>query len=321
MNLVVGEALIDIVYTDGSQPIELPGGSPLNVAVGLARLGRRASLVTSVGNDIHGRILAAYASGAAVDLWPGSITNDIRTSTAKATLDASGNAAYEFDLTWQPPSPPQPHTPEMDAVENLHPRVIHTGSLAAQLPSGFDTVTSWLDLLHPTATVTFDPNFRPDIDTGGADTVAMCEEIVKRADVVKMSVDDLAHMYPGADYADVAREWLGRGVGLVAVTRGNEGAHMFSTVSDVEIDPVDVTVVDTVGAGDAFMSALIDALGRTSMLGSGARDELGDLSAAKLRTVGRYANAAGAITVSRRGAVPPSRDELLQYANQYGSQV
>jgi fructokinase len=148
--LVVGEALVDIVEQAGRPPAEHPGGSPANVALALARLGRRASLLTRIGNDARGRAIRDHLEGAGVTLVPGSIT-DGRTSTATAHLDPSGVASYDFDLDWRLPDGPAPD----------HAIALHTGSIAAFLPPGGDAVLGLVRKAAGRATITYDPNARP----------------------------------------------------------------------------------------------------------------------------------------------------------------
>jgi len=149
------------------------------------------------------------------------------------------------------------------------------------------------------------------------EVVDRCEEFISRADVVKASREDISAMYPGMSDEAVLTRWLTMGPQLVALTGGEEGALLATENVWVRSSTPRVTVVDTVGAGDAFMSALIDALGRTSMLGEGTAESRRMLSERQLRSIAGYANAAGAVAVSRQGPVPPTRDELLSFASSY----
>ena len=148
--LVIGEALIDIVEREGRVIGEHVGGSPLNVAVGLARLGRGVDFLTHIGDDARGRRIVDYVESSGVQLVSGSITAN-RTPTALATLDESGSAQYVFDIDWQLSG-----TPEV-----APPLVAHTGSIATVLEPGCRATVALLDAYHPSATVTFDPNVRP----------------------------------------------------------------------------------------------------------------------------------------------------------------
>src|SRR5690606_957125 len=143
--LVVGEALIDVVHRRDGSVDSHPGGSPLNVAVGLARLGREAHLLTWFADDDDGAALRAHATGADVHLVASSAGAD-RTSRAVATLDAEGAASYEFEIDWQLP----------EQVPQLEPVVVHTGSIAAVLEPGAGAVLDLVRGHRSSATITYD---------------------------------------------------------------------------------------------------------------------------------------------------------------------
>ncbi|MYS11686.1 carbohydrate kinase, partial [Streptomyces sp. SID6041] len=134
--------------------------------------------------------------------------------------------------------------------------------------------------------------------------VARVERCVALSDLVKASDEDLAWLYPGEEPHTVAARWLGLGPALVLVTRGATGSFALGREHLVEAGALPVAVADTVGAGDSFMSAVLDALA-----GRG-RDALGTLGAEDLDGLLRRASAAAAVTVSRAGSWPPDRDEL-----------
>src|SRR3984957_18464965 len=147
--LVVGEALIDIVEHQGQALGEHGGGSPLNVAVGLALLGRRVEFLTWIGGARRGQRIAAYLQHSGVHLAAGS-TGASRTATAVAELDENGSATYTFDIDWQ----------ISQSVSTTQPLVLHTGSIATALEPGASGVDELLDKHKPTATIAFDPNIR-----------------------------------------------------------------------------------------------------------------------------------------------------------------
>lgn len=302
--LVIGEALVDVVTTtgpDGERTTgEHPGGSPSNVALALGRLGRDVELVTSFAMDPRGQQIRARLEAAAVRLAKGA-EGGARTSTAQAEVDANGVASYTFDLVWDPPAPEPTRTP----------LVVHTGSIAAVLEPGARVVLDTVARFRGTATITYDPNVRPDLMGSPEEALATIERLVAQADVVKVSADDLAWLAPGADHRAAARRWLTAGPGLVIVTLGGDGAWA-QTSGGVEVTApaAKVDVVDTVGAGDAFMAGVIDGLWQEDLLGAERRESLRSIREAALRRVLEHATAIAAITVSRAGANPPSRVEL-----------
>ncbi len=297
--LVVGEALVDIVRQAGTPPVEHPGGSPANVALGLARLGRSPQLLTRLGTDRRGEAVRNHLESAGVRLVAGSVT-EARTSTATATLDAHGVASYDFDLDWTLPGGVGPGAAT----------AVHTGSIAAFLAPGGDAVLALVEAAAGRATVSYDPNARPRLMGDARAAQARVEAFVARADVVKVSDEDLAWLAPGEDPAVVAGQWLARGPSVVVVTFGAEGALGVCAAGSVTVQAPRITVVDTVGAGDSFMAGLLDHLA--------AVDLLGPRQAARLRTVGveevtamlRHAARIAAITCTRAGANPPTRAEL-----------
>ncbi|WP_250008396.1 PfkB family carbohydrate kinase [Actinoplanes sp. M2I2] len=295
--LVVGESIVDVIVSpsagDGSADRELPGGSPANVAVGLSRLGHDVSLWTHFGDDPGGDLLRAHLTGAGVDLLS-PVTGT--TSRAVAELQPDGSARYDFAVTW-----PSGITPTITADH------LHTGSIAALMSPGAADVEHLLRTRGPDTTASYDPNIRPALV---GDCLAPVEQLVALGDVVKASDEDLAHLYPGVPALDVARRWLTLGPSLVAVTLGAYGAFAVAADAHVIVPPVPVTVVDTVGAGDAFMSGLLDALWQRGLLGPGARPRLKAVTAADLHDVVSRAALVAGLTVARAGAAPPTRKEL-----------
>jgi fructokinase len=273
--LVVGEALVDVVEDTEGGRTERPGGSPANVAVGLARLGHRVQLLTALGDDQHGRDVRAHLEGSGVEVVAARLP---RTSTALARLDTHGSATYDFDITW-----------DLSGTTAGTAEWVHVGSLAAVMQPGADTV---LALAQQAAQVSFDPNCRPDIVPRDLERI---EQLADLSTIVKLSDEDLAWLYPSKPFAEVARQWLTGRADLVALTKGADGAEAFTARGLLEVPPAaGSAVVDTVGAGDAFMAGLLDGRFR----GLPDADAL-----AHAATVARR-------TCERTGADPPWAREL-----------
>ncbi len=294
--LVIGEALIDIVKRNGEIVGEHVGGSPLNVAVGLARLGRGVDFLTHIGDDDRGRRIAAYVTGSGAELVSGSVTAD-RTPTALATLDDSGSAQYEFDIDWQ----------LAGTAEVSPPLVAHTGSIAAVLEPGCLATAALLDAYHLSATITFDPNVRPALIDDDEQARSRIDRLVERCDVVKASDEDLHWIDPNRTPEQVAQTWLALGPAIVAVTMGERGALAMCAAGVARAAARPVDVVDTVGAGDAFMTGLIDALWSLGLLGADRRKDLRNISVDTLTGVLQTAALSSALTVARAGADLPDR--------------
>jgi fructokinase len=301
--LVVGEALVDIVQRTDGTVAEYPGGSPANVALGLARLERGAELLTRIGTDARGSAIRQHLEASGVRLVEGSITQE-RTSTATARLDEQGVASYEFDLDWRVNA-----TPDLSRYAALH-----TGSIAAFLPPGADDVVRLVEAASQQIVVTYDPNARPRLMGVPSAGLARVEKIVPLADVVKVSDEDLGWLVPDTDPVEVARAWQASGPGLVIVTFGGKGVSAVSAAGEVQVVATPVDVVDTVGAGDSFMSALLDYLWGADLLGVGRAAAIAAMPREQIEAMLQHAVQVAAITCGRAGANPPTRAELAALA-------
>ena len=292
--VVAGEALVDVVVpAGGGTPERAPGGSPLNVAVGLARLGFDTTLVTEIGVDELGRLLVDHLDESGVRLAEGSVVAGHPTSAATAHLDAHGTASYDFDLRWD--LRPAPLPPGITAL--------HVGSVGAALRPGRDSILTMVEQASGAGVlVSYDPNARPVFTPDREQAWRDVREVAGRSDLVKLSDEDLRFLQPGKDASDVAAELLDGSTRLVVVTLGGAGALAVSreaATTHVQSRPSDV--VDTVGAGDSFMAAL---------LAVAVDHGLDGLDEARLTAYVTAAHEAAAVTVSRRGADPPRRTEL-----------
>jgi len=296
--VVAGEALVDVVTEADGTVTETPGGSPLNVAVGLGRLDVPATLCCQLGDDERAGVLVTHVATSGAQLVAAPTTTG-RTSTAVATLDAAGAAHYDFDLEW---SLPRQELPPCDGV--------HVGSLGTVLEPGRESV---LDLVEQARArgllvsldVNVRPAFLPDVEEGWRRT----RELAARCPLVKLSDEDALALRPDAGADDTARALLGAGdTVLVLLTRGPHGATAFSASGEVSVEPRPTTVVDTVGAGDSFMAATLAQLHDAGTYA--APESLGTLDGDALRRLIAGAVEVAAITCERRGANPPTRAEL-----------
>lgn len=324
--LVIGEALLDIfsgIHVPGSatsgeestETVSSPGGSPLNVAVGLARLGRKTQLLTRIGSDAFGEKIIAHCRQAGVTLMPGSVTGE-PTSTATATLRGDGSANYDFRIVSSYPHPPQDSRSREKLLANP-PAHLHFGSLGAHLKPGNTAVREWIEFYRGSASISYDPNVRLQVTGSPAKMRAEITSLLPLIHIFKASAEDLSALYGNRPASETARELLDAGVLLVAVTAGKDGLRLFTRQHEMTIPAAKATVVDTVGAGDSLMSALIDGLGRISMLGAEDVKGLLRISKAALVSLGSYCATAAGITVTRRGANPPTRKEIAAYSEKY----
>jgi fructokinase len=300
--LVVGESLIDAVER-GSEPPELHvGGSPANVAFGLAALEHDVSLATWFGRDDWGRRIADRCAEKGAKVVEGS-DGAARTSVARAVLDASGAATYDFDITWQLPA-----LSDLDRYGH-----VHTGSIAAVLEPGGSQTLVTVQQARQSATISYDPNVRPSLMGSPDEVRPRIEALVALADVVKASDEDIAWLYRDRFVPDVLRHWGLLGASLTVVTRGGEGAlyALHHVGSLATCDARGEGLVDTVGAGDSFMAGLLSGLLDAGLLGTPeARERLAAATLRDVRPAVERAVTTGGITVSRAGAYSPGRAEL-----------
>jgi fructokinase len=302
MFVVIGEALVDLVGQRGSRTLVAhPGGSPANVALGLARLGDPVTLMTMLGRDAFGEMITSHlqASGVRVDGGSGEGTP---TSLAVATL-AAGIATYDFRIDW-----------EIGGLEPLpvETRCLHTGSLATVLEPGRQHVQDLMEREHRRArvTISYDPNVRPALLGTPERARPGIEHLVSLSDVVKVSDEDLHWLYPGRQDEEVARDWLARGPVLVVVTRGGNGVYAVTADLELRRPATPIDLVDTVGAGDSFTSGLLDGLRRADLIGGVRREALSAIDESSLVSILDDAALVAAITCSRPGANPPTRAEV-----------
>ena len=304
MILISGEALIDLI----PDPVKLNaydavlGGSPYNVAIGLARLGSRTAFVSRISVDGNGDALAAALVDNGVDLQ--FVVRDKRPSTLafvmRGTAKTGSRYAFYLDATSFDGPWPFPATWPPSG------RHLHVGSISAVDPRHGEAVLAALMTTRETASVSFDPNIRPLVTPDRQSVAKLVERQASLAHLVKASEEDLEWLYPGRAIEDSLADWAKRGPRFCVATRGERGALAVFGKKRIEVPAPAVVVVDTVGAGDSFMSALLSAMDRNSALGANGASPAG----ADLERWLRFAAAASAITCTRKGSNPPTRAEV-----------
>ena len=288
--LVVGEALVDVLRHPHGEERRVAGGGPSNVALGLGRLRVPTELLTHVAPDDDGILVLHQLIDAGVAVIPGSLAAT-RTPTAIATIGDHGQPQYAFDVTWA-----LPRSTEFLSLPDL----VHVGSYGAFVAPGCDEVLLVVERARKQgATVTFDPNIRPALLGSHAEVLARFELLAGLATVVKLSDEDARWLYPRLTSAAVVAHLLTLGATLVAFTLGPDGSVLATLAGSVPLTATPANVVDTIGAGDSYMAALIQCLLHADLTRSG-----------ELEWIGRRASAAAAITVGRFGADPPWLAEL-----------
>jgi len=306
MIVCCGEALIDflpVTDRDGRHAYRpVVGGSVFNVALTLGRLGAPTAFLGGLSTDFFGdRLVAALAESHV------STAGVARTSrpTTLALVDVStGEPAYAF---YDEASACREFDPAAGGPVGNDVAAMHFGSF----PLGTEPVGSRLvTLMQENAgrrVISLDPNVRPTLVEDAVAYRARLADITPLADIVKTSVADLAWLHPGPDPDAIARRWLAAGVGLVVITNGGEGATGMTADLTVTMPATQTVVVDTVGAGDSFMGAILARLDERGLLDRRAIRQLGREALADLLA---FAGEVAAITCSRPGADPPWRAEL-----------
>jgi fructokinase len=257
---VIGEAIIDLVPGDRPRTFDaIPGGSPYNVAIGLARLGHQTSLMARLADSAFGRLLRKHARAEGIDL--GAAPHAAEPATlAVVSLDAAAQASYDFYVQgtadWQWTAEEIGNVPGDTAV-------LHFGSLASWTPPGDAMILQLAIRLRRRGDVlvSYDPNVRPGLLGDHRRGQRLIERAVPLAHLVKASTDDIAWLYPDHGPEDVARHWLRLGAAVAVITSSADGADAFTADGLSTHRPArEITVVDTVGAGDSFTAGLIGSL-------------------------------------------------------------
>jgi fructokinase len=298
--VVAGEALVDLIARADGSLVAVPGGGPYNTARAISRLGAGVAWIGGLSDDRFGRELEAglATDGVALDLVQRTTEP---TTLALAELDAGGAATYRFytERTSAPEVRPGPLGGGVPAGT----RALHAGTLGLVLEPMASTLEWLVGTLAADALLMVDPNCRPSIIPDAAAYRGRLARVLARADVVKVSTDDLAFLEPGADALDVAARIAALGAHAVLVTDGGGPVRVLDGGSVVTLDVPAVDVVDTVGAGDTFGGAVLACLVHDGVTRATLDPD------AIVRAV-RFGVRASAITCSRAGANPPTLDEL-----------
>jgi len=294
---VCGEVLIDLI-PDGTERKAVVGGGPANTAKALAKLGIANQFIDGISTDKYGQMALKqlHKDGVLLDFVKFS---DKPTCLAIVSLNAQGGATYEFVIegtatfdfsnSWLP-----------DAL--IHkPSLLHIGTLVTAIEPAASILFEWASKVAKVAPVVFDPNIRPAVMDNRIEYVKQVERWIGISSAVKVSDDDIYWLYPGEDIDNVTKRWLGMGPELVVVTFGDKGLAGYRKNEKISVDAKKVVVADTVGAGDTVGAILVEAI---------IEDGLDKLVNDRLATMLDRAAKAASITVSRTGALPPSRDEI-----------
>jgi fructokinase len=306
---VIGEAVADaIVQTGSGHPGELlmrvlPGGGPVNTAVALGRLGAQPQYLGRLAGGTIGELLRRHLLESNVDL-AGCVEAAENPTLAIATVADDGKASFEFyvegtaDWQWS--------AAELGAWTGEGVAAIHAGSLALTQQPGAAVIEDLLRQVRDRMTVCVDPNVRLGLVPAEFYRQSL-PRWARLADIFRVSDDDLAVMMPGRSIPEACDQLHADGVPLIVVTRGADGAYACLHGEPVTVPSPQITVVDTVGAGDTFTAGLLHWLHEAGALGG----RLPALTSSDLADAMTFATELAAIVCQRAGADPPWANELI----------
>jgi len=307
MLLSCGDALIDFLPVrsvdgrDASVPVA--GGSCLNIAVGMARLGASAGFVGGISTDLFGRMIADHALASQVDLRYATRGAHQTTLAFVRTIEGEPQYAFYDEATASRNWSYRRGSIPFDEIE-----AIHVGSTTLADQQGAAQALAMVEDARGSVTISFDPNCRPKLVKHKARYVEQMDAFAAAADIVRMSDVDFEFLYGGSDYAGRAKLFVEAGASLIVVTRGINGAQAWHREAGaVEVQAPTVDVLDTIGAGDSFQAALLFALRALGRIGKQA---LAQMNSDELARVLLFASSCAAFTCGRAGADPPRRSEV-----------
>lgn len=310
MFVVCGEALMDVFAageTDTGLTLDARvGGSPFNVALGLARLAQPVSFFGGVSHDCLGQRLMRALHDEGIDTRS-TVRVDAPTTLGLVGLDASGVPSYSF--YGQGGADRQLTSANLDSVPSeVHG--FHFGSYTMVVEPVAATLRELVEREHVRSLISYDPNIRLNVEPDLDRWREALQWMLPRTHLLKVSEEDLGLLFPGEPAAHLAKSWVTQGVALVVVTRGGEGAMAWTARRHVSVPSVPTKLVDTVGAGDTFQAALLTWLAEHKLL---APPTLRELNPEQIKSALRFAAAAASVTCSRRGANLPRREELAAH--------
>jgi fructokinase len=306
MILCCGEALIDMLPRKGADGADVyqpfNGGSVFNTAIALARLGTPTGFFAGLSNDFFGDGLLEGLKAAGVSTKYVK-RKDLHTTLALVKL-TDGHARYSF-------------IDEGSAGRMLEKRdmpklvksiaALHFGSISLiPEPSG-GTYEAMLNKASKSYVISLDPNIRPTLIKDKKKHLARLKRLMAKADLVKISDEDVKWMTGKQEFAKVAKAWLKSGAKIVAITRGGEGVEVFTTLHSLSLAAPKVKIADTVGAGDTFTAGFLTYLHRNGLL---SKKTMATIEASQLMHAAEFAMKAASVTVSRQGADPPWAHEV-----------
>jgi fructokinase len=313
----IGEVLVDFLpIEEGGRTVGFrmhAGGSPFNVAVGLARLGQPVAFASKISSDLFGRYLREHVEAEGIS------TRFLLTSQAPSTLAfvaiEEAEAAYAFYDEGAAHTLLAPGEVPSELLEET--TILHFGSISLLRGTTPAAVLQTVRRLKGRALLSFDPNLRPGLVRDPTSYRALLDELLSLADIIKVSAADLAWLAPGQSIEQAAADLLAHGPALVAVTQGGEGVLALRHESRIVVPGFSIQVEDTVGAGDAFSAGLLAGMAERGVT---SRSALEEMPGEELVAALTFGAAVAALTCMRQGADPPRRGQVAQFLEEQSQQ-
>ncbi len=308
--IAIGECLVDMIPCGvGESGVSIfsanPGGAPANVLAMYSKLGGKTAFIGKVGRDGFGKSLIQNMKNANIDTDNVIITTDCNTTLAFVHLSAEGDRSFSFYRKGSADVSLNIDEIDKDVLGNCS--LFHFGSVSmTDEPSRSATLESVKIAKQNGAVISYDPNYRPLLWDDRQTAAAWMLEGARLADVIKVSDEELTLLTGESDYLKGAQKLLSLGVSLVFVTLGKHGAFYCNKNTHGLLKTYDVKTIDTTGAGDTFFGSVLWQLkGKTA-------EEMAALTDTELQTITDFANAAGSLATTKKGAIPamPTLDEV-----------
>jgi fructokinase len=298
----LGELLIDFTPSGAStqnNPLfeQNPGGAPANVLVALSRLGKRGAFLGMVGNDQFGLFLRNTLQKENVETRGLKVSATINTTLAFVHLDFKGERFFSFyrnpgaDLMLRPE--------DVDYMVIKDSKIFHFGSVSMSGdPAKSATIAAVKFAKENGVLVSYDPNYRPLLWKSQEEAQRVMKEVLPYTDVLKVSDEELQLLTGTSDHLEGASSLFKQGPQLIFITLGPQGCFFYCASGHERVPSFAVKAVDTTGAGDAFWGAVLYHLGAKT------REELARMSVAEMREIVKFSCAAGALTTTKKGAIP-----------------
>ena len=307
--VALGELLIDFTPIKSGNNKEAfeanPGGAPANVLAFLSKLGKRTAFIGKVGNDHFGKFLYSYLNERNINVSSLKLTDEANTTLAFVHLDKKGDRSFSFfrnpgaDITLS----------KKDVDYNIirDSKIFHFGSLSlTDEPARKTTLDAVKFAKKQGLIISFDPNYRKPLWKNINEAKKYINAVLKYADIIKLSHEELELITSSRDLDYGSSVLFDMEIPVIFVTLGEKGAYYRYRGGNGLLKTYRIKAVDTTGAGDAFMGAILYKLSGKSL------EEISNLQKKEFEEIVRFANAAGALTATKKGAIPamPGLNEI-----------